>query len=158
MAGEKKPHRFAVGNTWGRPPKYENEDEFAQKVLEYFQECENSGDKPTITGLCLFMGFESRGSFDKQAERSPEFSYIVKRAKMIVENRYEELLVTVSVGGAIFALKNMGWTDKVEQVGGVTVNVEQKTEFVNYDKLSDAALEEIASLESDPGAGGTGEA
>lgn len=140
MAG----HRFALGNTWGRPPVYEHVEELAAKILEYFDYCEGEfheeeqpvskkgkdtgevrkvkvwdryPEKKTITGMCLFLGFESRASFDNQGKRSDEFLYIVKRAKMIVENVYEERLTCDIPGtatGAIFALKNMGWSDKTE--------------------------------------------
>ena len=137
MAG---PHRFAIGNTWGRPRIYETCEELAAKVLDYFEwckgeyqevehvkivrgkekvekvkECIRPAEGYTITGLCLFLGFESRSTFDKQAERDAEFSYIVKRAKMIIEQRYEAGLSSDAVTGAIFALKNMGWRDKSEQ-------------------------------------------
>lgn len=155
MAG---PHRFEIGNTWGRPPKYETPEALAAKIIDYFTECVKVGERPTITGMCLFLGYESRKSFDNQADRSSEFLYIVKRAKMVIEQAYEGLLTTVSVTGAIFALKNMGWSDKVEQVVDLTTKVNQTTEFVNYDKLSDAALEEISSLITDEGQSGTGEA
>ncbi|MDW0314058.1 MAG: terminase small subunit [Nitrososphaeraceae archaeon] len=136
------PHRFAVGNTWGRPRDYETPEELASNVLDYFTWCEGefkevevkkvnkkTGEESirkvkecirppesyTITGLCLFLGFESRSTFDEQAKRSSEFSYIVKRAKMVVEQKYEKNLDSQSPTGAIFALKNMGWKDKTEQ-------------------------------------------
>lgn len=139
MAG---PHRFALGNTWGRPRIYDTPEEMASKILDYFEWCKGdfeekemvkvnrkTGEKTitkvkectrqpegyTITGLCLFLGFDSRSTFDQQAKRSEEFSYIVKRAKMIVEQRYESALSGEAVAGPIFALKNMGWKDKTEQ-------------------------------------------
>lgn len=153
-----EPHRFEIGNTWGRPPVFEHPEELASKIIDYFNECIEAKERPTISGMALYVGFESRKSFDNQADRSPEFLHIVKRAKLVVEQQYEQLLTTVSVTGAIFALKNMGWSDKVEQVVDLTAKVDQKTEFVKYDKLSDGALEEIAGLISGESAGGTGEA
>lgn len=137
-----KGNKFALGNTWGRPRYYETCEELAAKILDYITYCEGDYheeehivygtdnqptgqkqtlkvcDRPpeglTITGLCLFLGFESRSSFDKQAERDEDFSYIVKRAKMVVENRYEHGLSGNNPTGPIFALKNMGWKDKQE--------------------------------------------
>jgi len=43
---------------------------------------------------------------------------------MFIENEYEKLLISNNTTGAIFALKNFGWTDKQEHElsGGVTIN------------------------------------
>lgn len=70
---------------------------------------------PTITGLCYHIGFESRQSFYAY-EQKPEFSYTVKRARLFIEQEYEEQLQVGNTVGAIFALKNFGWIDKSEQV------------------------------------------
>ena len=69
----------------------------------------------TWTGLALFMGFSSRQSIDEY-QKYDGFSYSVKRAKAIVEQAYEDGLVSGSVpaAGAIFALKNFNWRDKQE--------------------------------------------
>lgn len=68
---------------------------------------------PTITGLCLHCGFESRQSFYAYEDKQ-EFSYTIKRARMMIEVEYEKRLHGNSNAGAIFALKNFGWTDKQE--------------------------------------------
>ena len=68
---------------------------------------------PTITGLCMFLGFESRQSFyDYEAKQG--FAYTIKRARLFIENHYEELLQSGNMVGAIFALKNFDWKDKQE--------------------------------------------
>lgn len=84
---------------------------------------------PTITGLCIFLGFESRQSFYAY-EQKPEFSYTIKRARLFIENEYEEMLHAGNTTGAIFALKNFGWIDKqeidqkTEHSGGITISWE----------------------------------
>ena len=60
--------------------------------------------------MALYLGFESRQSISDYATRNEEFSYIIKRAKLCVENSYE----LSGTAFDIFALKNMGWTDKQE--------------------------------------------
>lgn len=67
----------------------------------------------TITGLCLELGFCSRQSFYDYENRE-EYSYIVKRARTLIEHEYETMLQTGNVTGAIFALKQFGWSDKQE--------------------------------------------
>jgi len=68
---------------------------------------------PTITGLCIHCGYESRQSFYDN-EKIPEYSYIIKKARLFIESLYEESLIQGNTTGAIFALKNMGWIDKTE--------------------------------------------
>lgn len=104
-------NKYSLGNTGGRPPTFENPEELEGKCIEYLKHCIKNKEKPTITGLTLFVGFCSRSSWDDYLKRDG-FSYIVKRAKLTIQNSYEQS------GGVfdIFALKNMGWKDKSEVV------------------------------------------
>lgn len=114
---------FALGNNGGKPPKYKDPEELKNKVVEYFESYINCdmkedkqpllGYKPTITGLALYLGFESRQSFYDYIKKE-EFSYILKKASLYIEMNYEMMLESKSATGAIFALKNMGWKDKAE--------------------------------------------
>lgn len=109
---------FSVGNGGGRPAFYDKPESLFNKVMEYFEwtETDNKG-KISITGLTLFLGFESRKSL-QQYEDKPEFATIIKRARLAVECYYEERLSGMTYGGAIFALKNLAkeyWQDKTEQ-------------------------------------------
>lgn len=93
----------------GRPPMFTDPQKLNELIEDYFE----SEDHYTITGLCLHCGFESRQSF-YDYEQKPAFAYIVKRARLRIENMYEKSLMGDKVTGPIFALKNMGWTDKQE--------------------------------------------
>lgn len=84
---------------------------------------------PTITGLAIHLGFESRQSF-YDYEKRDGYSYTIKRARLFIEREYEELLQVGNTTGAIFALKNMGWIDKTE------VDSKNTLDFVNAPKLS----------------------
>jgi hypothetical protein len=121
MSEEKK-------NPEGRPPLYTDPAVLQAKIDEYFKTGVNvrkvlvgKGKEqkivelpiPTITGLCLHCGFVSRQSF-YDYEKHPEFSDTIKRARMRIEQEYEEHLQCGLGAGAIFALKNFGWKDKSE--------------------------------------------
>jgi len=122
----------------GRPAKYKTDEELQQAISDYFQNgvkkrtvVIGKGEKaetieievPTITGLVLYLGFESRQSF-YDLEKVEKFSYTIKRARTLIEQNYEELLQTGNVSGAIFALKNFGWTDRQEtQITGEGLNI-----------------------------------
>lgn len=93
----------------GRPKIYDTPEELQDAVDLYFEE--TSPTEVTITGLALFLGFADRQSL-YDYEKNDQFSCIIKRARLRVENRYELRLNTQFSTGAIFALKNMGWNDK----------------------------------------------
>ena len=110
----------------GRPPKYKTTKELQDAIDDYFK----NGIKkrsvvvgpannkqiveieiPTITGLCYHIGFESRQAF-YHLEKEDKFCYTIKRARLFMEQEYEEQLQVGNTVGAIFALKNFGWIDK----------------------------------------------
>jgi len=97
----------------GRPPMYDSPSKLQDKVEEYFQMVEKSKVNVTITGLIIFCGFCDRQSF-YDYEKKNEFSHIIKRARAKVAQAYENNLHGTSPTGSIFALKNMGWSDKQE--------------------------------------------
>lgn len=98
---------------FGRPATYDTPELMIQAIELYLKTCEAQNKKPTITRLALALGFESRQSF-YDYEKKPEFSYIIKKARLEVEAGYEDGLREANPTGSIFALKNMGWKDKFE--------------------------------------------
>ena len=97
----------------GRPAMYESVEKLEKEIDLYFDALIISKDPPTITGLCLFLGFESRQSFYDYQEKQ-NFTYAIKKARLKIECEYEKSLHKQSPTGAIFALKNMGWSDRTE--------------------------------------------
>jgi len=98
----------------GRPAHFETVEQLQELSDAYFSECSENMKAPTITGLALYLGFESRQSIYDYEKKDDEFSYTIKRNRLKVENSYEEHLLTREATGAIFALKNFGWNDKQE--------------------------------------------
>jgi hypothetical protein len=112
----------------GRPALFETPEQLQEMIDEYFKSgiegrtfIVGSGlnkqsitvEIPTITGLCYYLGFESRQSF-YDYEKRHGFSYTIKKARLKIERMYEEQLQYGNSTGAIFALKNMDWKDKSE--------------------------------------------
>ena len=112
----------------GAPPYFETAEELQEAISNYFENgvkvrdiIVGSGKSaqvvqmqvPTITGLCYFLGFQSRQSF-YDYEKRDGFSYTIKRARLFMEQHYEEMLQVGNTTGAIFALKNFDWKDKSE--------------------------------------------
>lgn len=97
----------------GRPRKYKSPEDFDAAVDAYIAKCREEDEPVTWTGMALALGFSSRQSIDEY-QNYDGFSDSVKRAKSLVEHSYEKRLFGGNAAGPIFALKNMGWSDKQE--------------------------------------------
>lgn len=99
----------------GRPPMYDDMDGalFQQRGNEYLMWCLDSEKRPTLNGLSLALGFNSRQSLLNYAEK-PEFMDIIKRFRTVIESEWEYALADPNATGTIFWLKNQGWSDKSE--------------------------------------------
>ena len=122
----------------GRPLLFETPEELGTKVLDYIQ----NEKKPTLAGLAYFLGIDRQTLYNYK-ERT-EFFDIIKKATDYVQYKYEERLIYEgNPTGVIFALKNMGWSDKQE--------IEQKTtlkdERIDASKLSDDELRVLAEIQ-----------
>jgi hypothetical protein len=159
----------------GRPPVFNSPEEIQVKIAEYFEyvkgetkevdiEFEGPQGKAgvykdtvtvrnpepiTITGLALYLGFESRQSF-YDYEKREGYSYIIKRARMRVENAYEHRLDSKNPTGPIFALKNMGWTDRQEVTQQTTI----KDERIDPSKLTPEQRRNLADIQLQLGSNG----
>lgn len=91
----------------GRPLAFTPE-ELQSKVDEYL-----TFPKITLAGLAYHLNID-RQTLYNYAERD-EFFDIIKKARQAVEAKYEERMIYENnPTGVIFALKNMGWSDKQE--------------------------------------------
>jgi len=115
----------------GRPPKFKTALDIQIEIDEYFSQTLADEMPFTITGLAYHLGFESRQSI-YDYEKHGEFSYAIKRARLQVEKYAEDKLFSTTPTGAIFALKNHGWSDKqeIEHSGEMNINIGE--EFEGY--------------------------
>ena len=96
-----------------RPRKIKTPKEFDELVDQYVAQCKVDDEPITWTGMALALGFYGKDELSNYAQYEG-FSRSVKRARAIVERSYEARLNGNSPTGAIFALKNMGWSDRQE--------------------------------------------
>lgn len=128
-----KPDRYGVTFATGSPAFYNSPEEMGKEINDYFshwihgeigerevkvgrkkvkeQYWIRKPEPPTVTGLCLYLGFATLQSLDDYCKKGPKFAEIIKRGKLRVQNRYEQNLSGDKPTGSIFALKNMGWKD-----------------------------------------------
>ena len=130
----------------GRPPKYKTAAELQKKIDEFFKETKDEKPTITITGLCYHLGFSSRQSFYDMEDKE-EFAYTIKKARLRIEMFYEGMLLSRVTAGAIFALKNLGWSDrqeldhtsKGERLSPINVTVDSSETAETLKKLRDGS-------------------
>jgi hypothetical protein len=117
----------------GRPPIYNSVEEIIPLLEKWEERVANGEEVPTITGLTLALGFNSKDTLYNYS-KNDEFSYPIKKAILIVENGYENALKLNNATGSIFALKNMGWVDKMHN--DITTNEKDITPTITPDIIS----------------------
>ena len=71
---------------------------------------------PSLTGLCLWLGYSSKGAILDGIKKNDGFSNVLQAARLRCENYVEESGMTgdTSPQFATFLLKNYDWKDKHE--------------------------------------------
>ena len=108
----------------GKERKFPKPSDLLAVMQTYFNTTPE--EKWTVTGLALLVG--SRQLLDDYQKREG-YEAIVKEAKLIVENGYEQDLKTHGRSGSIFALKNFGWEDHSSQ------DIKQQTEITQINVI-----------------------
>ncbi len=148
-------------NPVGAPPLYKTKEQMQAKIDEYVSNPPKSAmikittkdgqeieaPRLTISGLCYHLGFESRQSF-YDYEKKPEFAYTVKRARLFIEQIYEQNLHAGNCTGSIFALKNMGWSDRQEiahegEIKGGVMVVPSATSVDDWEKAAKESQDKL---------------
>lgn len=90
---------------------YETAKDLRRAVNAYFDEADEVTAPYTIAGLCLHIGY-TRDMFLRNSH-STELGEILSQARLLIEQQLETRLATSGKPtGAIFALKNLGWSDR----------------------------------------------
>lgn len=104
----------------GRPLIWDSPEKLQEMVDKYFE----STDRWTLSGLAVFLGIDRQTLYNYKDR--DQFFDIIKNARDRVESIYEERAIyEANPTGVIFALKNMGWTDRMANditTGGEKIN------------------------------------
>lgn len=139
----------------GKPRKYKTLEELENAIQEYFDKCKTEYEKdeegkvmvttknvpivkynpPTITGLALALGFQSRQALINYEGYGEEYHYTIKKAKLFIENYIERgsLVGELHPIVSIFNLKNnYAWRDKqeIEHSGDMSINIGKEFEGI----------------------------
>jgi hypothetical protein len=115
-----------------RPPLFETAEEFKAVADAYFAECHLKEQTPTVNGLSLALDMTRETLL--RYEEKPGFSDTVKKVRTRLEAAWESRLAGSNCTGAIFWLKNQGWSDKtaVEHSGPEGGPIKQEVTRVEY--------------------------
>lgn len=139
-------------NVGGRPRLFDDPEILLQAINDYLNNPPTKtikiGDQLvevphiTVTRMAYELGFKSRSSLYEYKE-DPRFADILKRACLFIESEYETMLHNPQCTGAIFALKNMGWSDRqeIDMSGGLN-NTSTPLDIEQYQQLRKNMLEE----------------
>jgi hypothetical protein len=97
-----------------------------EKTMPDTPECKTGAEPATLTGLALFLNFNSRQEFEDYEANGP-FAAQLKRARLRIEAVYEKKLHQQSPAAAMFALKSLGWDEKADNKTGIAGNVKTLT-------------------------------
>jgi hypothetical protein len=105
-----------VKNKGGRPAMFQSASKVESLALQYFTKCDEDSEPYTIYGLSMALNTSPstlRGYANESVQSvSPDVHAAIKNALMKVCRYYEANLSSKNVVGAIFWLKNHGWSDR----------------------------------------------
>lgn len=117
---------MAKKNKGGRPSTWTDPKVVEKLIDEYFKHAK----KPTLSGLAVTLDISRSTLYEY--EKKDQFSDIIKKARNRIIEIYEELLIhrDQNPTGVIFALKNMGWSDKqeTELTGNLNIIIDKSLE------------------------------
>lgn len=131
----------------GQPRKY-TPRALQRKIKEYFDTCDgkymdkkNVDDPefiPTVSGLCVWLGVERATLLRWSKEKNDEYNIIANNALNRLRKHWESFLVAKNATGAMFWLRNHGWTadiagNKLEAEGsndgkGIKITIRSATD------------------------------
>lgn len=97
---------------------------------------------PTLRGLALFLEFKSVAELERY-EQKKNHRKALRYARLKIEAAYEQQLFETATG-AIFALKNMGWTDKPEKAKSSASSKTLRVEITNTGPIPATSEKEVA--------------
>ena len=102
---------FPLMELYKRRGRFTDIKDAEERIVKYFELCADAGYSPYYVGLVLILGLENKAELAR-LRRDKELGPLINYACNVVEVGYERLLSLLkNPNGAIFALKNFGWSD-----------------------------------------------
>lgn len=104
---------ISVYDLYKRRERFKTLSDLRSRVDEFFSLCAKLRVPVTYTGLMLVLGLNHKSELSALRHHE-EFGADIRQAIGAVEFFYESQLASPKPFGAIFALKNFGWSDRAE--------------------------------------------
>ena len=115
--------RHVMANFNLAPIDLDDPAQVQERIVWYFNHCAEDGMKPTVAGICNALGIDRQTFYlwgtGERRGKSPEYVYMVKRAKAAIQELWEQYAADGQVNPVtfIFLMKNhYGYADKQEVV------------------------------------------
>lgn len=116
--------------------------ELEKKLNEYFEK--TPFERYTISGMCLFIGCH-KDTFYEYCKRDG-YKEICDHARLMIENSYEMDFRLKGRASDIFAMKNFGWKDKIENDTHIEFESDGFIEAMKTDSAKTFTTEEGESI------------
>ena len=105
-----------MAHAGGRPLKFKSVEELQTKINAYFENCDETGEFYTMSGLCYYLECDRQTLINYT--NKDEFFDTIKNAKRRVERQFEQRALSGQYNPtiSIFLMKNnFGYVDRQEQ-------------------------------------------
>lgn len=105
--------------------RYESPLILAEMLNAYFDEMDALRVPYTISGICLAIGYGRERFLSHETES--EIGKLINQARLLIEQQHEHrLYLGIKPAGIMFALKNMGWSDRQDlSLNGAPTSLEE---------------------------------
>lgn len=103
---------------WFKKEEPKTEEEFAERLNEFFQHCEEAGEVPTVEKLALALGTYRQKVWEWEVNqtRGRLISDMLKRAKAIISTMDAELAMTGKIQPVVYIFRSKNFYGMRDQV------------------------------------------
>ena len=105
--------KYKIKDIYARRERFKDKEELEERIDLFYDMCDSLGVPVTYTGLMLMLGLNNKNQLSG-LRYHPEYGELICSAIATVEFFYETKLSEGKPVGAIFALKNFGWSDRTD--------------------------------------------
>ena len=105
--------KYKLRDIYTKREKFKDKEELQERIDLFYDMCNDLRVPITYTGLMLVLGLNNKNQLSGLRYHE-EYGEIVRSAIASVEFFYETQLSGGKPVGAIFALKNFGWSDRTD--------------------------------------------
>lgn len=135
-------------------PKVRNDEELAQRLVEYFNTCAATGERPTVEQMCQCTGYTIGTVWDWEVGRKPGFSpetgVIVKKAKEFLRVFDAKMVAEGALNPVVYIFRAKNYYGMKDQQDLVVAPQQPLGPEPDADKLAADYLKALPAADDDP--------